>query len=98
MLQYSLIVPGLYCRGLVRRLGHNTKFCIVIVGWARWAQQVRRQAREALERTGRAGGRRWSARGEWAGGSRRAGRVAWLRAVHSVHSACFWPDLTLYIS
>ena len=37
MSQYSLIVPGLYCRGLDRRLCHNTKFCIVRVDWARWA-------------------------------------------------------------
>ena len=41
MLQYSLIVPGLYCRGLDRRLCHNTKFCIVTVDRACWA---RRQA------------------------------------------------------
>ena len=63
VLQYILIVPGLYCRGLVRRLGHNTKFCIVTVGWARWAQQARRQAQQV----GRAG--RWSARGEQAAGN-----------------------------
>ena len=48
MSQYNLIVPGLYCRGLVRRLCHNTKFCIVTVDWARWALGwacwVRRQA------------------------------------------------------
>ena len=37
MSQYSLIVHGLYCRGLDRRLCHNTKFCIVTVDWARWA-------------------------------------------------------------
>ena len=48
MSQYSLIVPGLYCRGLDRRLCHNTKFCIVTVDWARWPRDracwARRQA------------------------------------------------------
>ena len=38
VLQYSLMGLELYCKGLVRRLGHNTKFCIATVGWARrWA-------------------------------------------------------------
>ena len=32
VLQYSFRVPGLYCGGLPRRLGHNTKICIVTVG------------------------------------------------------------------
>ena len=45
MPQYSLIIPGLYCRGLVKRLCHNTKFFIVTVDWAagragrRWAHR-----------------------------------------------------------
>ena len=41
-------IPELYCRGLVKRLCHNTKFCIVTVDWA---------AGRAVGRAGRAGRR-----------------------------------------
>ena len=81
VLQYSLMGPELYCKGLVRRLGHNTKFCIATVGWARrWARQ---QAR-ALGRAGRAGRRRGAelgvsgALGWRAWGARQGARQAWL--------------------
>ena len=44
---------------------------------------------------GARGGRDKGTRGtrQW-----RAGRTSWSRAVHLVHSACFWPDLTQYCS
>ena len=64
MSQYSLIVPGLYCGGLVRRLCHNKKFCIVTVDWT---------AGRAAGRTGR----RWASgcmRRRSAGARRQLGR------------------------
>ena len=58
-------------------------------GWTRrqaWSARRARQARARTERTGRAG---------WALGAR-PGRAGWPWAVHSVHSACFWPGSTRY--
>ena len=54
------------------------------------AQLARGTAGAAGAQQGAAGARRASGLG--------AGRAAWPRAVHSVHSACFWPDLTRYFS
>ena len=42
-------------------------------------------------------GRRGAGRARQAG-TRRMGRAGWLWAVHSVHSACFWPGSTRYFS
>ena len=70
MSQYSLIIPGLYCRGLVKRLCHNTKFFIVTVDWAvgragrRWARGwVRRRSVKARRQLGCWGDRRAGASG-----------------------------------
>ena len=65
-------IPGLYCRGWVKRLCHNTKFCIVTVDWA---------CRRACLGAGRAGlagarGRRTLSRGA-------AGRAAGKHALQA---------------
>ena len=58
----------------------------------------RRQARWAL--AGRAVGRAQERGARQAGAGRvgrvRPGRAGWLRAVHLMHSACFWPGSTRY--
>ena len=60
-------------------------------------------ARRKLARAGRAGAGRASARqrhagrAAWALGAW-AGLTGWPRAMHSVHSACFWPGLTQFCS
>ena len=81
MLQYSLMGLELYCKGLVRRLVHNTKFCIATVGWAwRWAGRWARAGRvgsrlsAGLAGVGRAG-RRLGARWERHGTERASGRA-----------------------
>ena len=100
VLQYSLMGPELYCKGLVRRLGHNTKFCIATVGWARcWHWSLGAQAGragQAARRAGRTlgatrhGGCRQRARGRaeqaaaGARGPRKAGRRRWACAGHAV--------------
>ena len=61
----------------------------------RGARGARRQAQARCRRVG--AGRRGQGRG--AQGSRTgARRAGWPRAVHSVHLACFWLDLTRYFS
>ena len=62
--------------GAQQALGHAAG-----AGARRRAAAGRRCRRAATERRGEAGARQ--------GRSRRAGRAGWLRAVHSVHSACF---------
>ena len=61
---------------------------------ARGARAVGRWAR------GRAlGARQGAGRAAWALGARQGvGCAGWLRAVHSVHSACFRSDSTRYFS
>ena len=58
-------------------------------GAGSWAR--RRGAQWARRRAGR-GSRRGRAGQGWLG----AGRAGWPWAVHSVHSACFWPGSTRY--
>ena len=77
MSQYSLIVPGLYCRGLVRRLCHNTKFCIVTVDWARWVRDWACWARKQAQAG--AGARRWACRARRWLGERALGGTAQAR-------------------
>ena len=84
VLQYSLMGPELYYKGLVRRLGHNTKFCIATVGWARrWAGRAGRAGsrlgagRAGAGRAGRArGAGGWEQHGKGAAGNERAGERA----------------------
>ena len=89
VLQYSLMGPELYCKGLVRRLGHNTKFCIATVGWARcWHWSLGAQAGRALG-AARHGRCRQRARGRaeqaaaCARGPQQAGRRRWACAGHA---------------
>ena len=82
VLQYSLMGPELYCKGLVRRLGHNTKFCIATVGWARrWARTGRAGSRLGAGRAGRArGAGGWARRARAGCGTARALQATGARA------------------
>ena len=91
--------------GMRARAGARARVDAQVAG-AQGRAERRRGAGAEQEAAGARGvrqaGRRCGARGRQALGTRagdaRPGRAGWLRAVHSVHSACFRSGLTRYCS